>query len=175
MSWRARKETIVLWGGRSRQGSPPAFRRSTQCCYCPQGSGRSAGGSARDWGWMGRWWSRDEPLRLFLDALVVNDEEETLLSSIPHIRRKNNSLVQYQTNSFFQWERFLVKSQQVLFFVVLLLPSIGMQNLLHSVLTQILRTDLREFLFHCCSNSSQTYSIHEKFWPKSECCLCSKT
>ena len=27
--------------------SPYPFRRSTQCCYCPQDSGRSAGGSAR--------------------------------------------------------------------------------------------------------------------------------
>ena len=32
--------------------------------------------------------------------------------------------------------------------------------------TNILRTDLREFLFH--SNSSQTYLIHEKFWPNSD-------
>ena len=46
------------------------------------------------------------------------------------------SLVQYQSNSFFQWERFSVKSQQVLFFVVLFLPSFGMQNLLHSVFNE---------------------------------------
>ena len=77
--------------------------------------------------------SRNEPLRLLIDALVVNDEEDKLTSSIPRIRRDNISLVQYRSNSFFQWERFLVKSQHVLFFVVLLLPSIGMQNLLHSV------------------------------------------
>ena len=32
-----------------------------------------------------------------------------------------------------------------------------------------------EFIAHCCSNSSQTCVIPEKFWPKSECCLCSKT
>ena len=93
----------------------------------------------------------------------LNDEEDKLLSSIPRIRRENISLVKYRSNSFFQWERFSVKSQQLLFFVVLLLPSIGMQNLLHSVLTHILRADLREFLFHCCSNSSQTCLIHEKF------------
>ena len=37
-----------------------------------------------------------------LDAFVVNDEEETLLSSILHNRRKNISLVQCQSNSFFQ-------------------------------------------------------------------------
>ena len=96
--------------------------------------------------------SRNEPLRLLLDAFVVNDEEETLLSSILHTRRKNISLVQYQSNSFFQWKQFLVKSQQVLFFVVLLWPSIGMQNLLHSVLTHILRADLREFLCESITN-----------------------
>ena len=55
------------------------------------------------------------------------------------------------------FNRNLGKSQQVLFFVVLLLPSIGMQNLLHSILTNILRADLQEFLFHCCSNSSHTF------------------
>ena len=42
------------------------------------------------------------------------------------------------------------------------LPSIGMQNLLHSVLTHILRADILEFLFHCCSNSLHTFLIHEK-------------
>ena len=107
--------------------------------------------------------SRNEPLLLLLDALVVNDEENMLLSSIPRIRRENISLVQYRSNSFSQWGLFLVKSRQVLFFVVLLMPVIGMQNLLHSVLTHILRADLREFLFQCCSNSSQTSLVHEKF------------
>ena len=72
--------------------------------------------------------SRNEPLRLLLDAPVVNDQEDKLLSSIPRIRRENISLVQYRFKSFFQWERLLVKSQQVLFFVVLLLPLIGLQN-----------------------------------------------
>ena len=62
--------------------------------------------------------SRNEPLRLLLAALAVNDEEDELLSSVPRIRRENISLVQYRSNSFFPWERFLVKSQQVLFFVV---------------------------------------------------------
>ena len=92
------------------------------------------------------YFSRNESLRLLLDAVVVNDEEETLLSSKPHVRRKNISLFQYRSNSFFQWELFSVKSQQVVFFVVFLLPSIGIQNLLHSVLTHILRADLREFV-----------------------------
>ena len=36
-------------------------------------------------------------------------------------------------------------------------------NLLHSVLPHIIRADLLEFLFHCCSNSSQTYLNNEKF------------
>ena len=63
--------------------------------------------------------SRNELLHLLLDALVASDEEDTLLSSILHNRRKNISLVRYRSNSFFQWERFSVKSQQVLFFVVL--------------------------------------------------------
>ena len=90
--------------------------------------------------------SRNEPLRLLLDALAVNDEEDKLLSSIPRIRRENISLVQYRS----KWERFLVKSQHVLFFVVLLLPSIGKQNLLHSILTHIIRANLRECLFRRC-------------------------
>ena len=59
------------------------------------------------------------------------------------------------------------------FFVVLLLPLIGMQNLSHPVLTHILRAELLEFLAHCCSISSQTCLIHEKFWPRCEYCLCS--
>ena len=73
----------------------------------------------------------------------MNDEEDTLLSSKLGTQRESNSLVQYQSNSSFQWERFLVKSQQVLLFVVL--PVLGMQNLLHSVVTDILRADLQNF------------------------------
>ena len=46
------------------------------------------------------------------------------------------------------------------------------ENFCTQFLNHILRADLREFLFHCCSNSSQTYLIHEKSWPRSECCLC---
>ena len=88
--------------------------------------------------------SRNEQLHLLLDVLTVRDEEDESLSSIPRIRRENISLVQHRSNSFFQWERFLVKSQQILFFVVLLLPSLGMQNLLHSVVTHILRANLQE-------------------------------
>ena len=46
--------------------------------------------------------SRNELLHLLLDAHVLNDEEDTLLSSILHDRRKNISLVQYQSKSFSQ-------------------------------------------------------------------------
>ena len=89
--------------------------------------------------------SRIEPLRLLLDVLSVNDEEDELLSSIPRIRRENISPVQYQCKFSSQQELFLVKSRQVLFFVVLLLPLNGMQNLSHPVVTHILRADLQEF------------------------------
>ena len=37
-----------------------------------------------------------------------------------------------------------MKSQQVLFFVVLLLPWVGSQILLHPVVTHVLQADLRE-------------------------------
>ena len=43
--------------------------------------------------------SKNEPLRLLLDVLSVNDEEDELPSSIPRIRRENVFLVQYQSNS----------------------------------------------------------------------------
>ena len=58
--WGRRRWAHNLWGGRSRQESPYPFRRSAQARYDPQGSGSSAGGSARDKGWMGRWGSRRE-------------------------------------------------------------------------------------------------------------------
>ena len=41
----------------------------------------------------------------------------------------------------------------------LLLPLIGIQNLSHAVVTQILRADLQEFPAHCRRNSSQTCLI----------------
>ena len=81
--------------------------------------------------------SRNEPLHPLLDVLAENVEENELLSSKRRTQRENVSLVQYQSNSFFPWERFLVKSQQVLFFLVLLLPLIGMQNLSHPVVTHV--------------------------------------
>ena len=39
-----------------------------------------------------------------------------------------------------------MKSQQVLFFVVLLLPLIGLQNLSNPVVMHVLRADLQEIL-----------------------------
>ena len=40
------------------------------------------------------------------------------------------------------------------------------------MVTHVFRVDLQEFLCCCCcSNSPRTDLIHEKFWPKSECCL----
>ena len=94
---------------------------------------------------------------------VVNDEEDTLLSPILHNRRKNISLVQYQSNSFSQWELFLVKSRQVLFSVVLLWPLIGMQNLSQPISKHINWTELLRFFSHCCSNSWPICQSHEKF------------
>ena len=44
----------------------------------------------------------------------------------------------------------------------------------HPVVTLDLRADLQEFLCRCCSNPSQICEIHEKFWPTSQYCLCSK-
>ena len=107
------------------------------------------------------YFSRNEPLHPLFDALA-DDEEDGLLSSKLRTQRENVSLVQYQSNSFCPWEQFLVNSQQVLFFVVLLLPLIGMQNPSHSVATFVLQADLQELLCRCCSNPSQIYVIHEE-------------
>ena len=49
-----------VWGSRCRQESPYPSWRSAQARYGPQRIGRSAGGSARDKGWKGRWGSRRE-------------------------------------------------------------------------------------------------------------------
>ena len=71
-------------------------------------------------------------------------------------------------------------SWQDLVIVVLLWPLIGSQKHLHSILTHILRTAYQRFPARCCctlcrSSPWPTYSSHEKFWPASENCLCSKT
>ena len=83
---------------------------------------------------------------LLLDVLDFHDEEDESISSKCQNRRVNVSQVQYRSNSFFPWERFLMMSQQVLFFVVLLLPLIGLQNLSHPVVMHVLRADLQEIL-----------------------------
>ena len=81
--------------------------------------------------------SRNEPLHPLLDVLAENDEEDELLSSKLRTQRENVSLVQYQSNSFCSSKLFLMKSQQVLFFVVLHLPLVGSQILLHSHVTLV--------------------------------------
>ena len=107
--------------------------------------------------------SRNEPLHFFLDVLSVNDEEDEPLFAKLRTQRKNFSPVKINLILSCPWEQFLMKSQQVLFFVFLLLPLIGSQNLVHPVVAHVFRADLQEFLCRCCSNPSQTYWIHEKF------------
>ena len=77
--------------------------------------------SSHQWKVCGNWlWRfsffyspKNEPLRPLLILLFENDEEEDrLLSSKFRTQRERMSPVQYRSNSFFQWERFLVKSQQ---------------------------------------------------------------
>ena len=58
-----------------------------------------------------------------------------------------------------------MNNQQVLFFVVSLLPLIGMQNPSLSVVTFVLQSDLQEFLCLCCSNRSQIYLIQRNSDP----------
>ena len=58
---------------------------------------------------------------LFSLYLLRMDEEDGLLSSKPRTQRENVSLVPYQSDSLRSSEWFLVNSQQVPFFVVLLL------------------------------------------------------
>ena len=68
---------------------------------------------------------------------------------------------------------FLGKTRQVLVFVVLLWPLIGLRNHSHSISTQILRTASLKFPAHCCSNSWQiclssrrTHSSHSAAWER---------
>ena len=68
-----------------------------------------------------------------------------------------------------------ISKNQVLFFAVLLLPMTGLQKFSLSVVAFVLQADLQEFLCRCCLNWSHIYFIHEKFWPKIEFCLHSKT
>ena len=73
--------------------------------------------------------SRNEPLHPLLDALAENDEEDELVSSKLRTQRENVSPV-FNINpipsGLSEW--FQMKSQQVLFFLVLLLPLVGSQN-----------------------------------------------
>ena len=64
--------------------------------------------------------SRNELLHYLLDVHVFHDEEDESISSIFHNRRMNIPLVQHRSKFFSQWELFLRKSRQVIFFVVLL-------------------------------------------------------
>ena len=103
--------------------------------------------------WIPKIFFENKQLHRLLDVLSVNDEEDESLSSKFRAQRENISLVQYQSNSFFPLERFFMKSQQVLFFVVLLLPLPGSQNLLHPVVTLDFRADLQESLCRCFFSS----------------------
>ena len=88
--------------------------------------------------------SRNEPLHPLLDVLVENDEEDGLLSS--KLRTQRERVIPWfnmKSNSFCSSEQFLMKTQQVLFFVVLLLPLIGLQNPSHSVVKLVLQADLQ--------------------------------
>ena len=93
------------------------------------------------------------------------------LRNLVRRERESNSLVQYQSTFFLSLEWCSVNNQKVFFFAVLLLPLIGMQNPSPSVVTLVLQADLQELLCRCCLNQSQIDLIHEKFWPRIECCL----
>ena len=72
--------------------------------------------------------------------------------------------------------RYLIFGERIfLSFVVLLLPLIGLQNLSHPVVTLVLSSWSSgisvSLLFKFITNLFDP----EKFWPKGESCLCSKT
>ena len=94
-------------------------------------------------------------LHLLLDALVVNDEEDTSISSIRHEYFPGSTSVQVL------FPIGTVLGEELAGSIFLWFCLIGMQNLSHPISTHILRADLREFLAHCCSNSSQPCLIHE--------------
>ena len=78
-----------VWGSRSRQESPYPLGQSAQTCYDPQGSGKSAGGSARDKRWIGR----DEEVKEN-DGLKVEGEPHTscmdeMTCATPSVIRSN--------------------------------------------------------------------------------------
>ena len=98
-----------------------------------------------------------------LYLLRMSKKMDYFLRNLVRRERESNSLVQYQSTFFLSLEWCSVNNQQVLFFAVLLLPLIGMQNPLLSVVTLVLQADLQEFLCRCSFNRSQIYLIHEKF------------
>ena len=87
--------------------------------------------------------------------------KDGLLSSKSRTQEEKNFLVQYQSTSFHSSKWCTVYNQQILSFVVLLLPSIGLQNPSPSVVTLVLQADLQEFLCRCDSNPFKIYLIHE--------------
>ena len=90
-------------------------------------------------------------------------------------RERRFLLVQYQSTSFLSLEWYSVNNHQVLFFVVLLSPLIWLQRPSQLIVTLVLQVDLQELLRCCSLNQSRIYLIHEKFWPRTENYLCSKT
>ena len=98
------------------------------------------------------YFSRIKLLRFLLVVLSETVEKDGFRSSKLRTQWENVSLVQYQSNSCSsKW--FQMKSQQVLFFVILFSPLIGMQNFSHPVVTHVLRADLQELLCRCYSKS----------------------
>ena len=110
----------------------------------------------------------------FSDPHVVNDEEDTLLSSIPHDRRENNYLASTSVQILFPLGTVLGEETAGSLHCGFALAFDRHANSFATILTHIYRAELLEFLAHC-SNSTQTCLIHNKFWPRSEYCLCSQT
>ena len=77
--------SVTLWGIRSRHESPYLFWRSAQARYGPQGSGRSAGGSAGVGGWMRRWgrW-REWRTQGRRETLITCEDEMTCAPPLSH-------------------------------------------------------------------------------------------
>ena len=110
-----------------------------------------------------------------LYLLRMTKKMDYFLRNFVRRERESDSLVQHQSTFFHSSEWCSVNNQQVLSFVVSLLPLIGMQNPSPSVVTLVLQAYLQDFLCCCCLNQSQIYLFHEKFQPRSEYCLRSET
>ena len=85
----------------------------------------------------------------------MNDEEDKLLSSILHNRRKNISLVSMSIQFLLPMVTILGEEPAGSLLCGFAFAFIRHAKFLHSILTHILRADFLEFLFHCCSDSSQ--------------------